>query len=145
MRIRRRPGHDDLPLPAVATAGSAGWDLRAAVTEPIEIAPGARTSVPTGIEIALPNGYEAQVRPRSGLALRDGLTLLNAPGTIDSDYRGEIRLIVINHGDRAVTIRRGDRVAQLVVHPVPAVSWETVEELPATDRGAGGFGHSGVD
>ena len=145
MRIRRRPGHEDLPLPAAATAGSAGLDLRAAVAKEIELAPGARASVPTGFEIALPEGFEAQVRPRSGLALRDGLTLLNAPGTIDSDYRGEIRLIVINHGDRAVTIRRGDRVAQLVVQPVPAVTWEPVEDLPATRRGAGGFGHSGVD
>jgi dUTP pyrophosphatase len=109
----------------------------------VRLAPGERASVPTGFEIALPPGFEAQVRPRSGLALHKGLTLLNAPGTIDSDYRGEIRLIVINLGSEPATIRRGDRIAQMVVQRVPEVRLVAAEDLPATGRGSGGFGHSG--
>ena len=141
--IRRLERARDLPLPARATPGSAGLDLRASVDEAVSLAPGERRLVPTGIEIALPPGFEGQVRPRSGLALREGLTLLNSPGTIDSDYRGEIAVILINLGERQVTVRRGDRIAQLVIQRVREASLHEVEELPETARGAGGFGHSG--
>jgi deoxyuridine 5'-triphosphate nucleotidohydrolase len=143
VRIRRRPGNADLPLPALATSGSVGFDLAAAVEAEVRLGPGERVTVPTGFEIALPPGYEAQLRPRSGLAQRRGLTLLNTPGTIDWDYRGEIRLIVINHGADEATIRRGDRIAQMVIHRVPRVRLVPADELPGTGRGAGGFGHSG--
>ena len=141
--FRRLPAGRDLPVPERATARSAGFDLRACVEDPIELAPGARVLVPTGIAIALPEGFEAQVRPRSGLALRHGLTLLNSPGTIDEDYRGEIRVIVINLGGEPARIRRGDRIAQLVVQRVAWTTFREVEDLPDTDRGAGGFGHTG--
>jgi len=134
---------DDLELPSAATAQSAGFDLRARLDATRVLQPGERLLVPTGVAIALPEGYEAQVRPRSGLAIKHGVTLLNAPGTIDADYRGEIGVILIHHGQEALTIQRGDRIAQLVVQPVPAVSWRELESLPATQRGAGGFGHSG--
>lgn len=142
--IKRLPGAGDLPLPAPATAGAAGLDLRAAVLAPLVLAPGDRTLVPTGFALAVPEGYEAQLRPRSGLALRHGLLLPNAPGTIDSDYRGEVKVIVWNAGSDPVTIGRGDRIAQLVFAPVERVRFHETAELPSTSRGAGGFGHTGV-
>ena len=141
--ILRLPAARDLPLPERASSGASGFDLRACVPEPLTVPPGGRVLVPTGIAVALPPGHEGQVRPRSGWALARGCTLLNAPGTIDADYRGEIGVIVINHGAEAVTIARGDRIAQLVVARVPAVELVPVEELPETERGAGGFGHTG--
>lgn len=137
------PHGEGLPLPAYATAGSAGVDLAAAVTAPLTLPPGGRALVPTGIALALPEGCEGQVRPRSGLALRHGVTVLNSPGTIDSDYRGEIGVILANLGSESVTIARGERIAQLVVAPVRQVEWQTVASLPASPRGAGGFGSSG--
>jgi dUTP pyrophosphatase len=132
-----------LPLPAYATSGSAGADLAAAVEAPLVLPPGGRALVPTGIALALPAGFEAQVRPRSGLALRAGVTVLNSPGTIDSDYRGEIGVILANLGSESVTIARGERIAQLVVAPVRQVEWQSVASLPESARGAGGFGSSG--
>jgi dUTP pyrophosphatase len=140
----------DVPLPAYMTAGAAGCDLAADVAAPLTLAPLERALVPTGFAIALPPGFEAQVRPRSGLALRDGITLLNAPGTIDADYRGEIKVILVNLGGVARTIEPGERIAQLVVAPVARADWQLVAEAPAagdalwTDRGAGGFGHTGA-
>jgi len=144
VRIARVAGAEDLRLPAPATAGSAGVDLPAAVDGEIVVEPGARVLVPTGFRVAVPAGFEGQVRPRSGLA-RQGLLLPNAPGTIDADYRGEVGVIVWNAGTRPFTIRRGDRIAQLVVAPVAHAEWEEVAELDATARGEGGFGHTGVD
>lgn len=144
VRLKLLPHATDLPLPERATLGASGFDLRAAVATPLVVPAGARALVPTGVVLAIPPGYEAQVRPRSGLALRSGLTLLNSPGTIDADYRGEVGVIVINHGDAPVTIARGDRVAQLVFQEVPAADLEIVEELPGTVRGAMGFGHTGT-
>ncbi len=142
--IRRvRPERDaDIPLPRAMTPLAAGVDLPAAVQESVILAPGERRAVPTGFAIALPPGYEGQVRPRSGLALKDGITVANAPGTIDADYRGEVQVILINLGEAPVTIRRGDRVAQLVVAPVARPVWEEVEALPESERGDGGFGHT---
>jgi dUTP pyrophosphatase len=137
------PHGDGLPLPAYATPGSAGVDLAAALETPLILAPGGRAAVPTGIALALPEGYEAQVRPRSGLALRHGIAVLNSPGTIDSDYRGEVRVILANLGDAPVTIARGERIAQLVVAPVSRVAFERVASLPESRRGAGGFGSTG--
>ncbi|HXI11744.1 MAG TPA: dUTP diphosphatase [Thermoanaerobaculia bacterium] len=134
---------DDLATPVKASRGAAGFDLRAAVDQPLVVQPGSRSLVPTGISIAIPPGYEGQVRPRSGLAIKHGISLVNSPGTIDSDYRGEISVIVINHGDTAFTIHRGDRIAQLVICAVPELSLIEVDALPDTDRGAGGFGSSG--
>jgi dUTP pyrophosphatase len=142
--LTRVPGNDDLPLPTRATAGASGFDLRACVAAEIILSPGERALVPTGFAIAIPPGYEGQVRPRSGVALRDGLTLLNSPGTIDSDYRGEVAVVAVNLGQRPVTIRRGDRIAQLVIAPVAAVRLEEARDLPSTSRGAGGFGHTGT-
>jgi dUTP pyrophosphatase len=142
--ITRLPHGRDLPLPAYATAGAAGCDLHAAVEAPLEIPPGGRALVPTGIAIALPEGTEAQVRPRSGLALRHGVTCLNSPGTIDADYRGEVGVILANLGDAPFVVTRGMRIAQLVVAPVARVAWDEVAELPATLRGAGGFGSTGT-
>jgi dUTP pyrophosphatase len=133
-----------LPLPRYATAGSAGLDLAAAIAAPLVLPPGGRAAVPTGIALALPPGYEAQVRPRSGLALKHGVTVLNSPGTIDSDYRGEISVILANLGGNSVTIARGERIAQLVVAPVQQIAWERVTSLPPSARGAGGFGSTGV-
>jgi dUTP pyrophosphatase len=139
-----RLGHGrDLPLPAYETAGAAGMDLRAA--EATTLAPGARCLMPAGIAIALPEGFEAQVRPRSGLAVKHGVTVLNAPGTIDCDYRGEVKVPLINHGDRPFEIARGDRIAQMVIAPVTRASWAEVETLDRTERGAGGFGSSGAN
>ena len=134
----------DFPLPSYATPASAGMDLRAAITSPIKLAPGGRVLVPTGIQIALTADHEAQVRPRSGLALKQGLTVLNAPGTIDADYRGEIGVILINHGSVTAAINRGDRIAQLVVAPIARIVWRE-EALGKTERGTGGFGSTGVE
>ncbi len=137
------PHGEGLALPAYATPGSAGCDLRAAITSPRTLAPGERSAVETGIAVAIPEGFEGQVRMRSGLALRHGLAALNAPGTIDSDYRGEIKVILANLGSDPVTIERGDRIAQLVFSPVAQARFERAGELPATVRAAGGFGSTG--
>lgn len=134
----------DLPLPCFMTAGASGMDIYAANEEPVPIGVGQRVFVPTGIAIALPENYEAQIRPRSGLALKHGITLLNTPGTIDSDYRGEIKLIVINLGDKEYILERGERIAQMVFAQVLKPGIVEVEVLDGTDRGAGGFGHTGV-
>lgn len=144
VRVQRRVGCEDVPLPQRMSAGASGYDLHAALDEAVTLLPGERRLIPTGLKIQLPEGYEAQVRPRSGLALKHGLTVLNAPGTIDSDYRGEIGVLLINLGQEPVTVRRGDRIAQLVVQPVKDVQWRVVDELTDTERGSGGFGHSGV-
>ncbi len=130
-------------MPAYATDHAAGIDLLAAVADRVEIAPGGRKLVPTGIAIALPAGYEAQIRPRSGLALKHGVTLLNSPGTVDADYRGEIGVILINHGETPFIVARGDRIAQLIIAPVSRLAWEEVAALPASARGTGGFGSTG--
>ena len=142
MRLSHSEG---LPLPAYETAQAAGMDLRAAVPEgaPVTLAPGGRAAIPTGLAIGLPEGYEAQVRPRSGLALKFGLSMVNAPGTIDADYRGEIKVLLINHGSEPFTVNRGERIAQLVVAPVTRAALCEVASLDATERGAGGFGHTG--
>jgi dUTP pyrophosphatase len=139
---RVRPAAD-LPLPRYMTAGAAGMDVVAAVDDEVTIASGARALIPTGVAVAIPTGFEIQVRPRSGLAWRQGVTVLNAPGTIDADYRGEIGVLLINHGSEAAVIRRGDRIAQLILAPVARTVWRSVEELPRTARDAGGFGHTG--
>lgn len=130
-------------LPEYQSTGAAGMDIQAAVDAPLEIPPGAYRLVPCGFAIAVPAGYEAQVRPRSGLAAKHGVTVLNTPGTIDSDYRGEVKVILINHGDAAFTVTPGMRIAQLVVARVAHVTWTRVDALPDTDRGEGGFGHTG--
>lgn len=145
VELRRLAHAEGLPPPAYETAGAAGMDLRAAVpdAEPVVIAPGARAAIPTGLTMAIPEGYEAQVRPRSGLALKSGVVPLNTPGTIDSDYRGEVKVILINHGQESLTLRRGDRIAQLVIAPVVHAEWSEVAALPDTDRGASGFGSTG--
>ena len=143
--VRRLPHADGLPLPSYETGGAAGMDLRAAVPDdaPMVLKPGARDMVPTGLAFAVPAGFEAQVRPRSGLAAKAGITCLNTPGTIDSDYRGEVKVILINLGPEDFTIRRGDRIAQLVIAPVVQAEWEEVDDLDETSRGAGGFGSTG--
>lgn len=145
IEIRRLPQAHGLPLPAYETAGAAGMDLRAAVPDdqPLTIEPGKRTLVPTGLSIAVPAGFEAQVRPRSGLALKKGITCLNTPGTIDSDYRGEVQVILANLGDEPFVVARGDRIAQLVICPVQQAQWLEVETLQDTTRGVGGFGSTG--
>ncbi len=140
--IRRLPGTEDLPLPSYMTAQAAGMDLTAAVGEVTTLLPGERKLIPTGIAVAVPEGYEAEIRPRSGLALRHGVTLVNTPGTIDADYRGEIRVILINHGQAPFIVQRGDRIAQMVVHSVYRVRWALCGELSPTERGDGGFGHT---
>lgn len=142
--IKRLPHGADLPLPEYATADSAGLDLLAAIDAPMTLAPGARALVPSGLAIALPGGFEAQVRPRSGLAYKNGVTVLNSPGTVDADYRGEVGVILINHGDEPFTIERGMRIAQMVVAPVTRLEWEEVDTLPETIRGEGGFGSTGT-
>ncbi|MHB8528308.1 MAG: dUTP diphosphatase [Caulobacteraceae bacterium] len=146
VRVKRLAHALGLALPAYETAQSAGMDLRAALGEeaPLMLQPGERAAVPTGLVLALPEGYEGQVRPRSGLALRSGVTLLNTPGTIDADYRGEVMVILINHGEEALAVRRGDRIAQLVIAPVSWTAWDEVESLDLTDRGEGGFGSTGA-
>ncbi len=140
-----RLGHaEDLPLPAYESDAAAGLDLRAAVETPVVLAPATRAIIPTGLRIALLAGYEAQVRPRSGLAAKHGITVLNSPGTIDADYRGEIKVILINHGDRPFAIERGERIAQLVAAPVTRLAWSVADTLDDTARGSGGFGSSGT-
>jgi dUTP pyrophosphatase len=141
--VLRLPHGKDLPLPAYATAGAAGMDLLAAVAAPVTVDPGKRALIPTGLAIALPPGYELQVRPRSGLALRHGIVLPNSPGTIDEDYRGEVQVIVLNAGDVPFTIERGTRIAQAVLAPVVRARWQEVESLDATTRNEGGFGSTG--
>lgn len=140
--VRRLPGGEGLPLPRYMTDHAAGMDLTAAVTEEVTILPGERRLIPTGIAVALPVGYEAGVRPRSGLALKHGIALVNAPGTIDADYRGEIGVLLINHGQEPFAVRRGDRIAQMVVQRVCRVAWSICDGLPETQRGEGGFGHT---
>jgi dUTP pyrophosphatase len=141
VRLKRLPHGQGLPLPAYATPGAAGMDVVAA--EDVVIAPGARHPVATGLALAIPEGFEIQVRPRSGLALKHGITVPNTPGTIDSDYRGELKVLLINHGNEPFAIARGDRVAQLVLAPVVQAAWDEVDELDETARGAGGFGSTG--
>jgi dUTP pyrophosphatase len=143
--VKRLPHGEGLPLPAYESARAAGMDLRAAVAEdaPLTLHPGDRRAVPTGLAIAIPPGFEGQVRPRSGLALRHGVACLNSPGTVDADYRGEVMVILINHGPEAFVVRRGERIAQLLISPVVQATWREVEELNATTRGEGGFGSTG--
>ncbi len=141
--IKRLPNGSRLPIPQYATPGSAGVDLMAAIDAPLELFPGSRILIPTGLAIALPHGYEAQVRPRSGLAHKNGVTVLNAPGTVDADYRGEISVILINHSDKAFIIEYGMRIAQMIIAPVNQVSWNEIAELPDTARGKRGFGSTG--
>jgi dUTP pyrophosphatase len=141
--VQRLAHADGLELPGYASTGAAGADLRAAVAGDLVVAPGERVAVPTGLVLEIPSGWEGQVRPRSGLAIRNGLTVVNAPGTIDSDYRGELTILLVNLGAEAVTIRRGDRVAQLVVAPAPQATFVEAEAVDSTGRGAGGFGSTG--
>lgn len=142
--LRRLPHGAGLDLPRAATAGSAGLDLAAAVTEPVRLARGARAAIPTGIAIALPAGFEGQIRPRSGLALKHGVTVLNAPGTVDADYRGEVMVILINLGEEEFTVTRGLRVAQLIVAPAADIHWVEAALLDETERASGGFGSTGL-
>ncbi|MGC1379812.1 MAG: dUTP diphosphatase [Candidatus Baltobacteraceae bacterium] len=142
--LQRLPQGEGLPLPDYMSEHAAGADLCAALREQLTLLPGARALVPTGFSIALPPGYEAQIRPRSGLAIRSGVTCLNAPGTIDADYRGEVQVVLANLGSEPVVIRRGDRIAQMVVAPVSRAAFDLVDELPPTARGGGGFGSTGI-
>jgi dUTP pyrophosphatase len=142
--IQRLPHGEGLDLPAYATAHSAGMDIMAAIAEPVTLQPGARQLIPAGFAMALPARWEAQIRPRSGLALKNGVTVLNSPGTIDADYRGEVQVLLINHGAEAFTITRGMRIAQMIVSPVMHISWDVVDSLETSERGAGGFGSTGV-
>jgi dUTP pyrophosphatase len=144
VQIRRLPSSAGLPLPAYQTAGASGMDLHAAVGADVLLQPGDIALIPTGLEIAIPPGYEAQVRPRSGLAVKHGISLPNTPATIDSDYRGEIRVPLINLGRAPFAVSRGMRIAQMVVGPVTRIDWQEVDDLLATQRAKGGFGHSGV-
>jgi len=144
IQVRRLPHGEGLPLPAYATPGAAGMDLLAAVSTPVTIDPGKRALIPTGLAIALPPGFEMQVRPRSGLALRNGIILPNSPGTIDEDYRGEVQVILLNAGDAPFTIERGMRIAQAVVAPVVRAVWREVDSLDDTARSTGGFGSTGT-
>ena len=141
--VQRVPGAEDLPLPDYATSGSAGMDLLAAVNADVVLQPGERRLVSSGIRTAIPEGFEGQVRPRSGLALRHGISMVNSPGTVDSDYRGVIQVIMINHGDEPFTVRRGDRIAQLIIAPVARAVLVETDDLPDTSRSDGGFGHTG--
>ena len=143
VKIRKLAHAKELPLPQYMTEGSAGMDLLAAVTDPVLIPAGTFSMIPTGLQIALPPGYEGQVRPRSGLAAKFGVTVLNAPGTIDQDYRGEIKVLLINHGQNGFQVKRGDRIAQLIVAPVQRIEWVLSSSLDETVRGDGGFGHTG--
>ena len=142
--IRRLPGSEDVPLPAYQSEDAAGMDLHAAVEQEVTIAPGSIALIPCGFAMAVPVGYEAQVRPRSGLAAKHGISVPNAPGTIDSDYRGEVKVALINHGSEPFVVSRAMRIAQLIVKPVPRTVWQEVDELPDTTRGQGGFGHTGA-
>jgi dUTP pyrophosphatase len=143
IKIKRLPGGQDLPLPAFATQHAAGADLRAAVTQSVTIAPGEIRLIPCGFAMAIPPGYEAQVRPRSGLSSQHGITLINTPGTIDADYRGEVQVPLVNHGKEPFTVERGMRIAQMIITALPKVNYTEVEELDETPRGQGGFGHTG--
>ncbi|MEN6464350.1 MAG: dUTP diphosphatase [Syntrophaceae bacterium] len=143
IKIIKLPGNGDMPLPRYMTARSAGMDIHAAVSGPVEIGPGERKVIETAIAIALPEGYEAQIRPRSGLAISHGITLINSPGTIDSDFRGEIKLLLVNLGTRKFIVNRGDRIAQMVIQRVARAVWDLGESLDETQRGPGGFGHTG--
>ena len=145
VRIKRLPAARDLPLPSRASPGSAGFDLRAAIDGEVVLRPGERLLVSTGLVLEIPSGWEGQIRPRSGLALRHGVGVVNAPGTIDSDYRGEVAVILINLGEAPFSLRRGDRVAQLVISRVETVEWEEAETLAESGRGDGGFGSTGVE
>lgn len=142
-QIKRLPHGMDLPLPRYMSDHAAGMDLYAAVTEETIIPPSGWKLVPTGLAMALPEGYEAQVRPRSGLALKQGVSVLNTPGTVDADYRGEVGVILMNHSDKDLIIKRGDRIAQMIINKIEKIQFEEVAELPETVRGAGGFGHTG--
>ncbi|MGD9074391.1 MAG: dUTP diphosphatase [Desulfobacteraceae bacterium] len=144
IKIKRLDETADLPLPSYESEGSSGMDLRASVTKPVLLNPGEIRLIPTGLAISVPHGYEAQIRPRSGLALKHGIGMVNSPGTIDSDYRGEIGIIVVNWGKKPFTIRRGDRVAQMIITKVYKADIMEVGALESTERGEGGFGHSGV-
>jgi len=144
LKVKRLPGSEDIPLPLYESEGASGLDIRAAVKDAVVLRPGEIRLVPTGLAVAIPRGYEGQIRPRSGLALRHGIGMANSPGTIDSDYRGEIGLIVANWGRESFMINRGDRIAQMVITAVAKVEVVEVEELEPTPRGQGGFGHSGV-
>lgn len=144
VRIKRLPEARDLPLPSPASPGSAGFDLRAATPEDLVLRPGERRLVPTGLVLEIPRGWEGQVRPRSGLALKHGIGVLNSPGTLDSDYRGEVGVILVNLGEAPFSLQRGDRIAQLVFSRVEPVEWEEVETLGESSRGGGGFGSTGV-
>jgi dUTP pyrophosphatase len=143
LQVTREPGSEDVPLPKYQSLHASGMDLCAAVTEPITLAPGEIGLIPTGLRIAVPPGYEAQIRPRSGLALKHGISVMNAPGTIDADYRGEVKIILGNLGGEPFTINRGERICQMVLCPVVQAKLDVVDELPPTDRGDGGFGHTG--
>jgi dUTP pyrophosphatase len=143
IRVQRLPHSKGLELPSYASAGAAGADLRAAVLEPVLLAPGERAAVPTGLILEIPDGWEGQVRPRSGLAMKYGLTVVNAPGTIDSDYRGELKVLLVNLGFDTVGIARGDRIAQLVMAPAPQAKFDEIDRVKDTERGSGGFGSTG--
>ena len=144
LKVKRLDNNPDLPLPSYQSDGSSGLDLQAAVNKDLTLQPGDIRLILTGLSVSIPKGYEAQIRPRSGLALRDGLGFVNSPGTIDADYRGEIAVIAINWGKKPITIRRGDRIAQMVINKVSKAIVEEVDELDPTKRGKGGFGHSGI-
>lgn len=144
VQLKRLPGNEDIPLPRKMSDLASGYDLHAAVTEPVTIRPGERVLIPTGIAIAMPGELEAQIRPRSGLAYKHGITCLNTPGTIDADYRGEIKVLLINLGQEPFMIERGERIAQMVFQIVPKVHIELTDELSETKRGDGGFGHTGT-
>lgn len=144
VRIKRLPGGEDLPLPARMSDWAAGFDLHAALEEPVTLAPGERRLIPTGFAMAMPRELEAQIRPRSGLAFKHGITCLNTPGTIDADYRGEVKVLLVNLGSEPFTIRRGERIAQMVFQLVPRVTLTETGELDETPRGGGGFGHTGT-
>ncbi len=144
VKLKRLPHGKDLPLPKYMSEHAAGMDLFAAAEKEMVIPPGEWKLVPTGLTIALPEGYEAQVRPRSGLALKQGVSILNTPGTVDADYRGEIGVILMNHSKSDLVIKRGDRIAQMIINKIERIEFEEVEELPSSERGAGGFGHTGV-
>lgn len=143
VQIKRMPGSEDIQLPVKMSELAAGFDLHAAVEEPVTLNPGERKLIPTGLAIAMPGELEAQIRPRSGLAFKHGITCLNSPGTIDADYRGEIKVLLINHGQEPFVIERHERIAQMVFQTVPKVEFVQSDELAGTERGAGGFGHTG--
>lgn len=143
VQIKRIPGNEDIHLPQKMSALASGYDVHAAVEQPITLQPGERALVPTGFALSMPGELEAQIRPRSGLAFKHGITTLNSPGTIDADYRGEVKVLLINHGSEPFTIERNDRIAQMVFQVVPSIRFDEVEELTDTERGQGGFGHTG--